>query len=496
MLTQYRTLNTLFGITMLLLVSILGVWFFAPVWFYNTVFIKLICLGAGGLTVSALLLYSMQIYRAEQQKLQIYAELVCDLDQDHDFTEKIEEIFPDKSQGRVWSHAFRKIRSTLVGYNDRILEATHARHGAEVRLKKIAEYCKQLEQILSMIEEPVLAVNGFRELFFANRNGRAILEGVQAPRSKADGEDELTLKLLRDCNHLVHSLQETSHRATTSHRYLELDLPNDEGNTVAYRASIKTLTNGESSEVIGAVACLTDISSHRELQKKHAQFVSNVSHEMKTPLAGIRAYIELLMENDAEDPVTRQEFLGIIDSQATRLQRLIDNLLNIARIEAGVVNVSKRPQSLNAILEESVEIIKVQAEQKDVQFKLELSSMYLGVYVDRDMIMQTAINLLSNAIKYTPSGGTVTLRSFMDEPYISFSVSDTGVGLSEEDQQKVFEKFYRVKKDSKMASGTGLGLPLAKHIVEDVHSGRLLLTSVEGQGSTFSVSLPAANKQG
>ena len=491
MLTQYRALNLFFGLTCLLIICVVGLWFFAPSLLIQSFSLKLAFLAAGVTIVTILLVYSMQLYRSEQQKLQAYAELVCDLDQDHDFTEKIEEMFPDRTQGRIWSHAFRKIRTTLVSYNDRILEATHARHGAEVRLKKIAEYCKQLEQILSMIEEPVLAVNVFRELFFANRHGRGILEGVQQQRC----ENTEALKLLRDCNHLVHSLQETSRRATAAHRYLELDLPNDNGSTVAYRASIKTLTNGESSEVIGAVACLTDISSHRELQKKHAEFVSNVSHEMKTPLAGIRAYIELLMEDDAEDPKTRQEFLGIIDSQATRLQRLIDNLLNIARIEAGVVSVSKKPQSLNSILEESVEIIKVQAEQKNIALKVELSSMYLGVYVDRDMIMQTAINLLSNAVKYTPSGGAVTLRSFMDEPYISFSVADTGVGLSEEDQAKVFEKFYRVKKDSKMASGTGLGLPLAKHIVEDVHSGRLMLTSVEGQGSTFSVSLPAASKQ-
>lgn len=492
MLTQYRMLNLLFALTSLLLVSLLGVWFFAPNWLFNSPVLRVSFTTVSSLVVTLLLIYSMHIYRAEQQKLQVYAELVCDLDQDHDFTDKIEEIFPDRTRGRVWSHAFRKIRSTLVGYNDRILEATHARHGAEVRLKKIAEYCKQLEQILSMIDEPVLAVNGFRELFFANRHGRILLEEVQQSHS----EDTDALKLLRDCNHLIHSLQETSRRATAAHRYLELELPDDAGTTTAYRASIKTLTNGESPEVIGAVACLTDISSHRELQKKHAQFVSNVSHEMKTPLAGIRAYIELLLEEEDEgDPATRREFLSIIDSQATRLQRLIDNLLNIARIEAGVVNVSKKSQSLNSILEESLEIIRVQAEQKDISLGLELSSMYLGVFVDRDMIMQTAINLLSNAIKYTPTGGTVTLRSYMDEPYISFSVTDTGVGLSEDDQVKVFEKFYRVKKDTKMASGTGLGLPLAKHIVEDVHSGRLSLTSKEGEGSTFTVSLPAATKQ-
>ena len=118
--------------------------------------------------------------------------------------------------------------------------------------------------------------------------------------------------------------------------------------------------------------------------------------------------------------------------------------------------------------------------------------MYLSVLADRDMLMQVAINLLSNAIKYTPEQGCVTLRSRMADDEVEFEVADTGVGLSSEDQVKVFEKFYRVKKDRGMAQGTGLGLPLAKHIVEDVHGGRITVESAAGSGSVFRVSLPAA----
>jgi two-component system, OmpR family, phosphate regulon sensor histidine kinase PhoR len=112
--------------------------------------------------------------------------------------------------------------------------------------------------------------------------------------------------------------------------------------------------------------------------------------------------------------------------------------------------------------------------------------------VDRDMIMQAGINLLSNAIKYTPEHGRVTLRSRLIDQQVRFEVEDTGVGLCEEDQVRVFEKFYRVKKDREMATGTGLGLPLAKHIVEDVHGGQLTLSSELGKGSCFRVTLPAA----
>ena len=239
---------------------------------------------------------------------------------------------------------------------------------------------------------------------------------------------------------------------------------------------------------------LRDIDDQKALQKRNAEFVSSVSHEIKTPLAAVKAYVELLADGDAEDPQTREEFLGVINSQADRLQRLIDNMLDLARIEAGVVNVSKRPRSLNELLEEAVRIVRPSAEAKGIELASELSPLYLGVLADRDMLLQAAINLLSNAVKYTPSGGRVTLRSRLDDDQVRFEVQDTGVGLSPEDCRRVFEKFYRVKKDQDMAPGTGLGLPLAKHVVEDVHGGRLIVESILGQGSTFIVTLPSAGR--
>jgi two-component system phosphate regulon sensor histidine kinase PhoR len=215
---------------------------------------------------------------------------------------------------------------------------------------------------------------------------------------------------------------------------------------------------------------------------------------MKTPLAGIKAYVELLADGDAEDEQTREEFLEVINSQADRLQRLVENLLNLARIEAGVVHVNKQARSLNELLEEALHVVQPSAEAKHVELTADLSPMYLGVLADRDMLLQAAINLLSNAIKYTRGNGRVTLRSRLDGDCIRFEVQDTGVGLNPEDCQRVFEKFYRVKKDKDMAPGTGLGLPLAKHIVEDVHGGRLWVESVLGEGSTFAVTMPSAGQ--
>ena len=136
------------------------------------------------------------------------------------------------------------------------------------------------------------------------------------------------------------------------------------------------------------------------------------------------------------------------------------------------------------------------AELKKISLVRELSPMYLGIFADRDMMLQCAINLLSNAVKYTPSGGRVTLRSRLVDTEVWFEVEDTGVGLNPEDCQKVFEKFYRVQTSKEMAPGTGLGLPLAKHIVEDVHGGRMTVESELGKGSTFRVVLPSAGQIG
>src|SRR5439155_21599021 len=159
-------------------------------------------------------------------------------------------------------------------------------------------------------------------------------------------------------------------------------------------------------------------------------------------LSSIRAYVELLVDGEAEDDATREEFLGVVNSQADRLQRLVDNLLNLARIEAGVVSVNKNALSLNELLAEALSVMEPAAKDKNIALAAEYSPLYLGVLADRDMLLQAAINLLSNAVKYTRPGGSVTLRSRLSDQEVIFEVQDTGVGLSPEDCQKVFEKFY------------------------------------------------------
>jgi two-component system phosphate regulon sensor histidine kinase PhoR len=375
----------------------------------------------------------------------------------------------------------------------RLAEIEHARTALELRCRRYAAQNERLTNVLDGLAEAVIAVDPFDGLWLANRSAEQLLQ------LGGDALAKRELAQLAHCEKLVGLLADAGRRKvrTTRTDELELDVC---GGRRWHSVTTTSLPGGPAHEPVkgeiqaGVVAVLRDISTQKAQQRDHAEFVSAASHEMKTPLAGIKAYVELLAEGDAEDEETRDEFLQIINGQADRLQRLIDNLLNLARIEAGVVQVSKQSQSLNEILLEAFRVVQPAAEAKNIQLSDDLSPMYLGALVDRDMMLQAAINLLSNAIKYTPGGGRVTLRSRMLDGEVLFEVEDTGVGLGPEDCLRVFEKFYRVDCNKGMAPGTGLGLPLAKHIVEDVHGGRLGVTSTLGAGSTFRVTIPGSHR--
>ncbi len=390
--------------------------------------------------------------------------------------------------------AVAEVRQALLAHCRQLQELEHNRTASEIRCRRAAAEANRIKTIFTELSQPILVVDGYDELVLLNRAAGDLL-GIDPEQP----ESRLLAEVVQ-CRELLDLLTGTTHRKKTASRSGEIDLPDAAGHPRFFRVTASTLAEEESESAGrptgGAVAVFQDIGDQKALRKRNAEFVSSVSHEMKTPLAGIKAYVELLIDGDAEDEETREEFLQVIDGQADRLQRLVENLLNLARIEAGVVKVSKRNQSLNEVLDEALQVVQPSAEAKSIQLTSDLSPMYLGVLADRDMLLQSAINLLSNAIKYTPEGGSVTLRSRMDDGHVRFEVEDTGVGLSEEDRDRVFEKFYRVKKDKNMAAGTGLGLPLAKHIVEDVHGGCLTVTSTLGQGSTFSISLPNAAKMG
>lgn len=250
----------------------------------------------------------------------------------------------------------------------------------------------------------------------------------------------------------------------------------------------------EQDRVCGVVAVLHDITREKEVAQMKNDFVSHVSHELKTPLASITAYSEMLADGEADDERMRKEFCQVIQSQAQRLNRLIEDILNVSRIESGLIKVHREPVSLTILIEQQMQMIKGFAEEKGVTVTGRSPIVYDQVLADKDMISQVIVNLLSNAVKYTPSGGTVRIETDVNEPdgLARVTVADTGVGIPADEIDHVFDKFYRVGANNKQAKGTGLGLNLVRQIVEKVHNGRVFVTSRVGVGSTFGFELPLA----
>ena len=253
----------------------------------------------------------------------------------------------------------------------------------------------------------------------------------------------------------------------------------------------------QNRQVCGTVAVLHDITREKQIQQMKNDFVSHVSHELKTPLASITAYSEMLADGEANDEQTIKEFCSVIQGQAQRLNRLIEDILNISRIESGLIKVEKKSVSLTILIEEQMQMIRSYAEEKNIEIAWQKPIVFDQVNADKDMISQVIVNLLSNAVKYTPSGGSVNIETEVDEAanLIRVSVTDTGIGIPEDEIEHVFDKFYRIGANKEWTKGTGLGLNLVKQIVEKVHDGSVFVSSKPGVGSTFGFELPLATRQ-
>ncbi len=481
--------NLLISVLLALVIAAAVAWAVAPVAIVEAWWLRLLVLGVLATVASPVLYWQLSKSGQSDTKAQQLFASLCDMEA-NDLNLDDAECECPLSLSHPWHSVYARLRDQMVEQRRRLIEAENCRARAEIRTQKVASERRQIAEILGNLQDPVLAIDQYDELLMANPSAEQLL------RFSSKKAETRALESLIHCEQLVELLRDTRRRKAPSSRSSELTLIDDEGSEHSFRVTCRSLVTDahdqDRNAPHGAVAVLNDIGQLKAIQRRNAEFVSAVSHEMKAPLSGIKAYVELLADGEVEDEATREEFLGVISSQAERLQRLVDNLLNLARIEAGVVEVQKQPRSLNELMEEAMNVVTPAAEAKQIVLGTDLSPMYLEVLADRDMLLQAVINLLSNAVKYTPVGGRVTLRTRMEESQAWFEVEDSGVGLSPEDSVKVFEKFYRVKKDSQMAQGTGLGLPLAKHIVEDVHGGSLVVQSELGKGSTFRAILPSA----
>ena len=363
----------------------------------------------------------------------------------------------------------------------------------QIQIKLSQRQKQNAEAIIYSIREAVVVIDESDRLIMANEAAGKIF-GFDFKVARHKSIAEVIAPAGAKQREFVDFLCQ-SRKSKVRHSKRELELSKD-GQLNVFNCIVSCIYD-EKDQVCGVVAVLHDITREKEISQMKNDFVSHVSHELKTPLASITAYSEMLVEGEADDEKTRKEFYSIIQSQAKRLNRLIEDMLNISRIESGLIKVDKKPVSLAMLIEDQVGMIKSYAQEKNIRVIAPNPIVFDQVYADSDMISQVIVNLLSNAVKYTPSGGTVTIDVAVDEirRMAKVSVTDTGVGIPEDEIGHLFEKFFRVKANNKCAKGTGLGLNLVKQIVEKVHNGRIFVTSKVGQGSTFGFELPLATAE-
>jgi two-component system, OmpR family, phosphate regulon sensor histidine kinase PhoR len=246
----------------------------------------------------------------------------------------------------------------------------------------------------------------------------------------------------------------------------------------------------EASKPTGAVVVLHDVTELRRLERVRQDFVANVSHEFKTPLTAIQGFAETLLAGALEDPKNNRRFLEIIREHAARLARLTDDLLKLARMEAGKLEVQFFPVNVADLVEGCAETTLLKATRKKIALHVDVPPALPAVRGDASLLHDVLQNLLDNAIQYTPAGGKVEVSAWARDSGVVISVADTGIGIPSIDQERIFERFYRVDAGrSREAGGTGLGLSIAKHIVE-AHGGRIWVESEVGLGSRFFFSVP------
>jgi len=238
----------------------------------------------------------------------------------------------------------------------------------------------------------------------------------------------------------------------------------------------------------GSLLLIQDLTRVRKLETVRRDFISNVSHELRTPLASLKALTETLQGGALSDPVAGPRFLDRIAAEVDALTQMAQELLDLSRIESGQVELLLAPLAPKKLLLSALDRMKMQAERANINLRVERCADLPNVKADQSRLEQVLVNLIHNAVKFTKSGGEIILSAEATPSEVRFAARDTGAGIPAESLSRIFERFYRVEK-SRAGSGSGLGLSIAKHIVE-AHGGKIWAESEEGRGSVFYFTIP------
>lgn len=394
--------------------------------------------------------------------------------------------------GSVLTEALQKIEHS----DTELLSTKESQTLLKARLNSFVKKEILKNSALEGLETGVLVFDAQHVLDFSNTAADPFLvPQTEQHKNSSDSSLSLSKSLFHETviPEISKLLTETIQRKdATSSRQAEFEFTVN-GTTNQFCAVATNLCD-ENKSYLGTIVVIENIGEESAEKTNHAEFVSSVAHELKTPMSGIKAYVEMLIDDDC-DAEEAHELYGFINDQIDRLTRLVNSMLNLARIESGVVDIKRHDYELNDILKKSFDVISPTAAEKEIDISKQLSDLYLPVHVDKDMLGQAVINLLSNAVKYTPHGQSVCLRSRMEESTAVIEVRDTGMGIPEDSLPHIFDRFYRVPENNRSAAGTGLGLSLVHFIVTNVHNGAISVQSKVNEGTRFIISIPLGHKE-
>ena len=374
---------------------------------------------------------------------------------------------------------------------DELGQLAEAVNNLSVRVEESQEQSeserRRLDSVLTHMSDGVIATNRRGKVNIINQ---AACDYLDVNEEDTLGKSILDVLDIRE-DYTLHDLLENQEEIT-------LDMSADDHDQILH--AYFSLIQRESGFISGIVCVLRDVTEQEKIDRELRQFVSNVSHELRTPLTSMRSYIEALNDGAWKDPEVAPSFLKVTQEETDRMIRMINDLLKLSRMDSGRVKLDLELVNLNELFNYVLDRFEMMLEKdnndthstksKNYTIKRDFTKKDLWVEIDTDKFIQVIDNIMNNAIKYSPNGGVITCRLLETQNHVILSISDQGLGIPKKDLNHVFDRFFRVDKArSRAQGGTGLGLAISKEVIE-MHHGKIWADSVEGQGTTFYISLP------
>ncbi|MEA1901309.1 MAG: ATP-binding protein [Thermodesulfobacteriota bacterium] len=372
---------------------------------------------------------------------------------------------PDTEEMRGLAEALNQMAAQL---NDRIKTAIKQRN--------------ELEAVLSSMEEGVIAVDLDEIIISINQSAASMFKS-----RSSDLEQRSIQEVIRNSE-----LQKIIKKAISSGEHSEGDVVLYQDEEIILNVQTTSLLD-EGEDFIGILVVLNDVTRLRRLENMRKEFVSNVSHEIKTPLTAIKGFVETLSQGAMENPDEAKRFLNIIEKHVNRLVSIIEDLMHLSVIEQRdkTEGIKLEKGHIRSVIKTAIQVCQAKAESKKIKVNL-ICHEDISTKIDTQLLEQATVNLLDNAIKYSEEGGSVLIEVITTDTEVCISFKDHGIGIPKEHLPRLFERFYRVDKArSRKLGGTGLGLAIVKHIIQ-THGGYVTVESNPGEGSNFVIHLPKA----